>query len=183
MRKALSIAALAVALAASSALAGQGSIGIFADVAGTNCNLPDPGPGLAQYHIVHVNTTGSTACQFSAPKPACFTATYLSDTVPFPVTIGNSQTGYSTGYGTCRVGSIFIMTINYFTNGQTPPCCYYPVLPDPHAIPLAVRTVACDFEEWSVTGGTGIINSGSTCHCGVAAEESTWGQVKALYAE
>jgi hypothetical protein len=183
MKKALSMAALAVALAASSALAGQGSVGIFADVAGTNCNLPDPGPGLTQYYIVHVNTTGSTACQFSAPKPACFTAMYLSDTNLFAVTIGNSQMGTSVGYGTCRVGPTYVMGINYFTNGQTAPCCYYPVLPDPLAVPLAIRSVDCDFEEWSVTGGTGIIKSGPTCHCGVAAEESTWGQVKALYAE
>lgn len=183
MNRKLSVAVLAVALAAGVAFAQQGSIGIFADNLGLNCNLPDPGPALTQYHIVHVYTTGSTACQFSAPKPACFTATYLSDTNPFPVTIGNSQTGASCGYGACKVGTISIMSINYFTNGQTPPCCYYPVLPDPYAVPLAILTADCNNQLRTATGGRGIIKSGSACHCGTPVEESTWGQVKALYVE
>ncbi len=183
MKRTLAIALLAVAFAASASVAQQGSIGIFADVAGTNCNLPDPGPGLTQYYIVHVHTTGSTASQFSAPKPACFTATYLSDTNMFAVTIGNSQTGTSVGYGSCAVGARHVMTINYFTNGQTPPCCYYPVLPDPYAVPLAILTADCSNQLRTATGGTGIIKSGPSCQCGVAVEESTWGQVKALYAE
>ena len=183
MKRALSLAVLAVALAAGVAFAQQGSIGIFADSYGMNCNLPDPGPALTQYYIVHVNTTGSTACQFSAPKPACFTATYLSDTNFFAVNIGNSQMGTSVGYGTCRVGSTHVMTINYFTNGQTPPCCYYPVLPDPNSALYAILTVDCSQQLRTATGGKGIIKSGPACHCGTPVEESTWGQVKSLYAE
>jgi len=182
MKRALSLAVLAVALAAGAAFPQQGSIGVFADTYGLNCNLPDSGPGLTLYYVVHVNTTGSTACQFSAPKPACFTAMWLSDLNQFAVNIGNSQVGASVGYGTCRVGSTLVMGINYFTNGLTPPCCFYTVLPDPNAVPLAVLTVDCNNQLRTATGGMSVINATFACHCGPAAGESTWGQVKALYA-
>lgn len=180
MKKAL-LLTIVLMLGASMAFAQQGSVGIFKDGAGTNCNLDDKVPGLTPYYVVHVYTTGSTACQYSAPKPACLLATYLSDTNPFPVTVGSSQTGVSVGYGTCRVGPIHVQTISYFTQGMTGACCYYPVLPDP-AVGV-IGTVDCAFNPGVATGGKGIVNSNATCDCNVPAEDTTWGGVKALYTE
>ena len=138
MKKAL-LLTIVLMLGASMAFAGTGSIGIFADNAGVSCNLSDPGAGLTQYFIVHVNAVSVSASQYSAPKPACFTSTYLSDTNAFPVTVGSSQTGVSVGYGSCRTSPILLQTLSYFTSGTTPVCCYYPVLADPNAVPATLQ--------------------------------------------
>jgi hypothetical protein len=170
---------------AGTVFAQQGSIGIFSDVVGVDCNLLDVGMGLGAYNVVHTGTTGSMACAFVAAHPACLTATYLSDTHPFPVTIGSSQTGVAVGYGSCRVGAIHVLTINYFTMGTTPACCYYPVTCDPRESNRCagglLDTVDCSQHPAVASPGFGMINANQSCLCSVPTEDTTWGQVKALY--
>jgi hypothetical protein len=169
---------------AGGALAQAGAIGIFKDPAGTVCYLDDKSAGVVPYYVVHVGTGGATACQYSAPRPDCMTATYLSDTNVFPVTIGNSQSGVSVGYGTCRTGPIHVQTISYFSQGLTPACCRYYVLPDPNASSGKIDTVDCYDTIVSVSTIRAVINATAGCPCGEpTAEESTWGQVKTLYNE
>jgi hypothetical protein len=159
-----------------------GSIGIYADVAGTECNLSDAAVGMTTYHVVHLADFGMTACAYWAPKPSCFTATYLSDTNIFPVTIGNSQAGVSIGYGSCRPGPIHVQSILFFTQGTTPQCCLYPIL----GIPSSGNVEAVDCANHLITayGVTSVINPNGACTCGsVKVEESTWGRVKSLYSE
>jgi hypothetical protein len=143
-----------------------GTIGIFADNSGSNPFISDTSPGLLNVYVVHVGADGVTACQYRAPKPPCMTATYLADTNPFPVTIGNSQTGVSIGYGACRSGVIYVQTISYFASGTTPPCCHYPVLHDPLGISDGdgIDIVDCNFDPWVAQAGFGIINA-EGCDC------------------
>jgi hypothetical protein len=174
--------AIATLFVASLAFAQAGSIGIFGDPAGTNCNLAAMTQGLGAYYVVHTNTPGAVGCEYSAPKPACMTlAQYLSDTNAFPVTIGNSQTGVSVGYGVCRQAPILVQTISYFILGPNPMCCRYYVLP--HPINGGPNMVDCADNLLIATGGQGIVNSDPTCHCDVPVQDTTWGQVKALYTE
>ena len=181
MKKAL-LLTLVLMVSATKAFAQGGSVGMFADMGGTDCNLTDAAPGLASYFAVHVYHAGATACQFSAPMPACMIgATYLSDTAVFGVTIGNSQTGVAIGYGTCQGAPTHVLTINYFAGGATTACCRYPVLPDPNVVSGLIEVVDCTNALISATGGMGIINPDQTCFCDVPVEDSTWGQVKALY--
>ena len=159
-----------------------GSIGIYADTQGTDCNLSDAVVGMTTYHVVHLADFGMTACAYWAPKPSCFTATYLSDSNVFPVTIGNSQDGVSIGYGSCRPGPIHVQSIVYFTQATTPQCCLYPIL----GIPSSGNVEAVDCANHLITayGVTSVINPSSSCTCGsVKVEESTWGRVKSLYAD
>jgi hypothetical protein len=172
---------VAAVMAASMVFAQGGSIGLFADPAGTNCNLADVIPGMTVYYVVHVNTPGATACEFSAPKPACVAAMYLSDASVYPVTVGNSQTGVSIGYGLCLGGPINVLKLNYFTQGTTLPCCRFPVLP--HPVNGGPWMVDCANTQLPATGGQGIVNANATCQCNVPAEDTTWGQVKSLYGE
>jgi hypothetical protein len=173
-------------LFASSVAFGQaGSIGIFADPLGTDCNLVAPVSGIASFYIVHVFAANVTAAQFSAPQPSCFTCAYLSDTVVYPVTIGNSQNGISMGYGACLSSPVHVLTINYLCSVPAPECCQYPVLPDPQALPTAgIWTVDCDFNQLAATGRAGVINPTPDCRCvgAVPVDDTTWGGVKALYA-
>jgi len=93
--------------------------------------ITDNAPGLLSVYVVHVATAGATACQSKATKPACMTATYLSDTNPFGVVIGDSQRG-AVAYGSCLSGPIHVQTINFF--GTEPrPVCTYTVTCDPNA--------------------------------------------------
>ncbi len=182
MKKAL-LLTLVLMLGASMAFAQAGSIGIFADPAATNCNLVAMAQGLGAYYIVHVNTPGAVGCEYSAPKPACMTlASYLSDTNVFPVSIGNSQTGISVGYGVCKVSPILVQTISYFILGPNPTCCRYYVLP--HPINGGPNVVDCADNLLIATGGQGIVNSVvGQCECNVPVQDTTWGSVKALYTE
>jgi len=185
MRRALSLT-LVLMLVAGMAFA-QGIVGIYSDISGVDCALLDVSPGLTAYYIVHTHTMGATACQYIAAKPDCVTATWLSDTDPFPITIGSSQTGVSVGYGACREAPIHVQTINYFTMGTTPACCWYPVTCDPLGLNAcfnnAIDTVDCAFQPDVAMPGLGMINANQSCICSVPVESTTWGGVKALYAE
>ncbi|UCG50697.1 MAG: hypothetical protein JSW58_10865 [Candidatus Latescibacterota bacterium] len=175
--------AVAMLFAASVVFAQAGSIGIFGDPMGTDCNLQDLVPGLCTYHVVHVNSPGATACQFWAPVPACFLGTYLSDTALYPVTIGNSQTGVAVGFGACIPSPNNVLDISFFCQGLTGSCCYYQILPDPAVPSGQIEVVDCVNNLIFATGGEGIINADGSCQCDVPAEDSTWGKVKSLYAE
>jgi hypothetical protein len=173
-----------LAVLAGAAGAQAGAVGLFKDPAGTICSLEDRSPGIVPFYVVHIGTGGATACQYAAPKPNCLAATFLSDTNMFPVTIGNSQSGVSIGYGTCRSGSIHVQTISYFTQGLTPACCRYYVIPDPNAVSGTIDTVDCNSTIVAASTIRTVINATTACPCGEpTAEESTWGQVKTLYDE
>jgi hypothetical protein len=182
---------LVLMLTASLAVAQVGRIGIFGSAApggvnGVNgCGVTDAAAGLLPVYVVHVGSGGATGCQFSAPLPACFTGTFLSDANVFPVTVGGSQLGAGIGYGTCQsTGVVHVMTINVFASGTTPPCCIWPVLPDNRDENNPVLAMTdCDFNLLDLPGQSGIVNPNVDCPCSdvIAVEESSWGRIKALY--
>ncbi len=184
MKRVLLLAVVIVS-AAGTAFAQGGTIGVYADPQGMNPCLNDKTAGLTSYYIVHVYTAGATACQFSAPKPACMQALWLSDTGAFPVTVGNTQTGMSVAYGACRLGPIHVTTVNFFSQGSTPPCCHYPVLPDPYVPSGRIEVSNCAFQVVYATGGHSVVNEDrALCSvCSIPVEETTWGRVKTLFAE
>jgi len=173
---------LVLMLSASMAFAQGGSIGVFSDAAGTSCNLIDGAAGLLSFYVVHTLTPGASASQFIAPAPACMLgASYLSDTAPFSVTIGNSQNGVAIGYGACLAAPIHILTINFFGGGLTTPCCYYGVFPDPLVAAGQIEVVDCAENLLFATGGEGVINPDATCQCDVPVYDTTWGQIKSIF--
>jgi hypothetical protein len=167
-----------------------GRIGLFADQAGTNCAIVDAAPGLLPVYVVHIMTGGATACQYAAPKPPCFTATYLADTNVFGVTVGNSQTGVSIGYGLCKNAPILLQTISFLAAGTSSTCCIYPVACDPLSTTGACALGKLDVVDCSenfvlAAGQSGVVNSTVDCTCTMIVPErdSSWGQIKALYSE
>ena len=166
-------------------IANADTVGLYADPAGVECNIIDDTPGLLRIHVVHKSPQGSWAAQFSAPMPACMTgATFISDTAVWEV-IGSSQTGVSMGYGSCQTGSINFLTIDYFAQGTSDPCCLYPVLPDPRVPSGEIEVVDCNGQLAYAQGEVSTVNGDSSCPCGypVPVEKTTWGKVKALYME
>jgi hypothetical protein len=162
------------------------TIGLYNDTAGLSCNLTDI-YGLKGVYVVHWTSGNVTASAFSAPKPSCWTnATWLSDTDPWGWP-GSSQTGKWCCYGSCITGTraLYLMSINYFVQGTSPACCEYPLLRNPYEEWDRPIVADCDGNTFSVPGLVATINGNATCPCGypVPVEETTWGQVKALYSE
>lgn len=161
------------------AFAQPGTVSIYADVAGADCNIVDAA-GLLTLQVVHLATSAASAVQFSAPTPACFTGTFLSDVKPFAVTVGGSQTGVAVGYGGCLSEPINALGISYFADGLTGICCAFPLLPDPTL--STVLMADCAAIEFPAAGGTATINGNLTCPCGIdPVEESTWGSIKNIF--
>jgi hypothetical protein len=172
-------------LGATLAFAQPGRVALYGDAGAVSCGIPS-GTGLIPVYVFHIGTSAATGCQYSAPKPVCMTGgSWLADTNPFPVTIGSSQTGVSIGYGTCRAEPILVQTIQYFVAAATPPCCIYEVLPDPTADPPGLYMVDCSENLFSPVGQSGVINEQAACLCAdiIPVQESSWGQIKALYTE
>jgi hypothetical protein len=162
---------------------GAGIIGLYADPAGSNCNIFYTGSGLVPVYVVHTHTGGATGCEFAAPKPVCWTnAMWLSDSDPFPIQIGNSQTGKSVGYGSCRASATVVTTINYFVLAPpTQVCCSYPVVPHPVSGHIWVGDCADNLLD--ARGAPAVIYPDASCLCEsvVRVEETTWGRLKAMY--
>ena len=176
--------AIATLFAASMVFAQNGSIGIFADNAGTNCNLPGV-VGMAYYYFVHVNAIQASASQWAAPAPMCFSGVRLADLPVFAVNFGNTSAGITVGYGTCMTGTFHIITALYQVLAAPGICCRWSVVADPtlESGKIEIPECAPDFPMNFGTGGQGMLNSNATCLCNVPIEDTTWGQVKALYTE
>jgi len=162
------------------------TIGLYADAQGTQCNIVDNATGLLPIYVVHVASVGAGGYAFSAPKPACMVgAIFLSDTDPFGMFLGNTQTGVVIPYGPCETGPIHVTTMNFFAFGTSEPCCSYPVLGHPDFDPTNPLVFDCANQAYLAQGLTATINGNATCPCGypVPLEETSWGRVKALYTE
>lgn len=199
------ILALILVLCVASPVLGQTDyISVSGDPYGSDCFLWDVAPGLVTYYVVHYAWVGATASQFWAPKPWCLGAVYLADAAVFPVTIGDSQTGVSIGYGSCLNGPIHVLTLNFFAQGTSPNCCCYFIYPHPQSETGDIEVVDCNDNLNSAYGWLGYINTDYlTCICTVAGrtagekpagpygcindpiavEQATWGKVKALYSD
>jgi hypothetical protein len=183
----LLVVLVTVSLFAFGSAQAQGSAGIlsvYADPYGTECNIYDFVPGILQVYVVYNYHPGTLMVQFSAPKPDCFgTAIWLQDLPSYPIIDGNSQTGVWVAWPACQPAPALVMTIEFFVQGLTGPCCRYPVLPDPRLPSGKIEAFDCGQNIVYPEGGRGIINPNATCLCTfpVPVEETTWGQIKALY--
>ncbi|HEX5131777.1 MAG TPA: FlgD immunoglobulin-like domain containing protein [Candidatus Krumholzibacteria bacterium] len=140
--------------------AGQTPIGIYGDVQGNTCSLADPSPGFINaYIVVHPGLTGVSGVQFAAPKPACFSATYLGDaTVAGTLVSGSSQTGVSVALTQCSTSPVHILTIQYYGFGTTAACCAYPVTGP-------VEVLDCSYAPTPAVGVVSTINPDASCAC------------------
>lgn len=165
-------------------------IELFADQAMSECELAYSGPNFYRVHMFHTGPDAAVSSQFMAPKPACWSnATWVGDTLPF-IYLGNTQSGIELGYAGCLQPPIYLGSINYIVSETGPACCPYPVLPAPTSpIPGSIIFVDCNLPYGihpAEAGQQVMINPNSSCpECElgpVAAHETTWGRVKALYA-
>jgi hypothetical protein len=79
------------------------------------------------------------------------------------VTIGNSQTGVSIGFGGCYPTPLHVLTLRFFTDGTTPACCSYPIVPHPST--GFVGFTDCSQKEITGEGLASTINGNVSCPC------------------
>ncbi len=156
------------------------------------------GPGLRTVYVHHLFTVGSLGTRFRASLDAGVTMNYISETHPFPMTVGNTQDGLSVCYGACLppTSSGPVAVITYMYLGQTAGCPYLRVVPHPDA--ETVEVIECDGTPFfSYVKPLSIPPAGASCGCGsqyyilgvphpfdcapLPVESKTWGAIKALY--
>lgn len=185
-----------VGLAGASTARAQGTdyLAFYSDVNGTTCFLNYTDLGVATVYIFQTGPVRSSAIQFSAITPACWVgATWLGDIVPSPfLPLGSSQDpvmGLSVATAGCKDLPIYIGSINHLVTDPSANCCVYAPGPVQAAeIPGTLQYVDCTnpWPDWPIrplqpVGLT--INRTPECPCELplSTNESTWGQVKALY--
>lgn len=180
MKRSVLIALFVLSVATLAFAQVPGSIGVFADAGGTNCNILDGG-SLVMVYMVHVLTDGATAVQFRLDVSATGWM-HLGDNITFPTKIGTSITGLSVGYGGCYVGPITIGYVNFFGTNAAP-CTRIGIIADPTAPTGEIEGVDCNLPQGKFfpTGGVALVNPDGSCECNVPVNESSWGGIKALY--
>jgi hypothetical protein len=189
MKKVLLIT-LALMVCASGAMADH--MGVYADAQGNTCALTAlaPFPTLNAAYLIHkFNSNGATAIQFKVVD----TTGLLAASQVFPaafLTLGTWNQDLSVAYGGCLNGDIAVGTLNFYLLAAPPVGCGASLTIDDaptSPIPGEIATVECDFETvTSISGGKMWVGPdaggcvGGPCDP-LAAQENTWGGVKALY--
>lgn len=191
------IAAMAVLVLAPVGVSAEhtvGIVGLYSDVAGTDCRVADEREGMLEVHMVAQAVIGLNAIQFAAPIPACWTgATWVADQSPWVLVLGQTQDpvhGISMTFSraNCEASSVYLGKMLVSTQGSGPSCCEFPILKaqvDYHPeVPLPI-TVLCG-DETHVHGIAPVsawINPDPSCDCllTLPVEETSWGRLKSLY--
>jgi hypothetical protein len=147
-------------------------------------------PGLRTIYIVHKGF--QAGAEFSAVRFKVdnhgFTGTWVGDTSDFG-TIGNSQTGIAVNYSGCMEPPILVLSVSYFCAG-TSDCTTVGLAADPFSESGWIESYDCVNEllsppyvyELCVNGVLVPDDTGfGYCDCPVPVEQTTWGQIKAVY--
>lgn len=145
-------------------------ISVYSDASGASCALGAAGAFL-QPAVIHKLTPGTTGSRFKILIPAG-SSIFGFNTIYVPV--GNVQTDLSLGYGVCLTGANVIGTMaGIFTAGTLEV-----VAAD---LQPTILVTDCSAAELVATGGKAYVAGTGDCAEPNATENSTWGQVKALY--
>ena len=187
-RAILTVAVLA--LAATPAVAQYGSVGIYSDATGCDCNVYDQVPGIVNVWIVHRDITqGVTGVSFAIADGGGMTLAYVGESkVGGPIEItGNLVDGYWVGYSSCIAGGLTIMQIQFFGTATSAPCSWLEIAPAPGYAGSGIEAADCDALSVAASGLRTPVNPDAGCVCvnpgclPVPVDESTWGGIKALY--
>jgi hypothetical protein len=172
----------------SMAFAQAGSIGLFSNTAGTDCNIYDQAPSLVTIYVVHVYTPGATSARFLVDDVSGGHQLTLLSYAPAYTHYGDCTiSAYGLGclieYGNCITSPNVILTISYFGEGTTPPCSYIQITEDLTASPPGIYVMDCASPPnlLTATGGDVVINPDASCMCNIPTKTTSWGLIKVLY--
>jgi hypothetical protein len=191
MKRVLLVVIVTIAVTASTAVAqNYGTIGVYADFGGCDCEIDDLFAGMVTVYVVHRGIVdGVTASQFVVEGSGGMAMVHVSEaSIGGPIHItGSIVDGYGVHYGTCVTGDLTIMTIQYFAQGTSAQCSRLDVVAAPTSVLGEVEVSDCDYQLHAATGLGAYVNATIDCACTsalctpVPVEEKTWGGIKALY--
>jgi len=165
---------------------------------GYGCQLGnDQGPGVRTVYVRHTFSVGSLASRFRILLGPGATMTYLSETHPYPMTVGNTQDGISICYGSCTPPEpLLLATISYMSYATDANCSKVLIMPHPSA--QTVEVVGCDgVPEAAFVREMNILAPHGVCGCpdphkfagapqvfdcnSLPVASTTWGAIKSLY--
>ena len=131
-----------------------GTIGVYADVNGTDNNIIDTG-GLVQVYVIHKTGGGSTASQFKIIAPEGWTE--IGAYHQFELHIGTFYRGIAYAYGECLEGTLHLATVTYQSPGNSNGAFFQVAPEDRWGL---IRVVDCN--ETVYTDGQGLTSPVST---------------------
>lgn len=170
--------------APAAAVAQAGYIGLYADPAGTVCNVSDRGGGEVKVYVIHKATSGAAASQWKIASDDGFAMTYVGETWS-TAAMGNTQSGVSASYGSCLASPVLLCTVTYMSHGASASCSSLQVVPDPASVSGTIEVVDCASHRLSGTGDRLVVNPDGSCPCGHAnnVQETDWGRIKAMFSQ
>lgn len=151
------------------------------------CSVDDVSSAQFTVYVVHTPTFGSTGANLSVVQSGGFTATLVSENIPF-FHVGTFRDGVNVVYGECFFSTPFVIgTITYEGYGTSASCSTLDTSGNPDwaggYTPYPI-SADCTFEWFPAPSETPLyVNPSSECPvpCVVGTESSTWGRVKSLY--
>lgn len=181
------ILSLGILICASTVFGQAGVIGLYVDRPYVTCDFVDYGPALVSVYAVHRYFPGATGSQWMIISGGGWNCTYVGEIINTPTASGTTVTGISLGYGGCYSSEILLVTILYFCQGLSPECAYIEVVPDPASVTGTIEVLDCsDPPKRLVCDGSNVYANAAytgVCWpwCWGAVEETSWGNLKALY--
>ena len=162
-----------------------GVISVFADPDGLVCSLSSSSADPFTVYVVHEFAPGTVGSQFMVASGGGFNASYVSESVFFTPSFGNTQTGIQVGYFSCIASPILVASVSYMGLAGLPACSYLEVVGDPNSSSGQIEVLLCDGQpQTTVTLGRLHVDPAPgqcTLWCVLPVEETTWGKIKSTY--
>jgi hypothetical protein len=191
MKRILWVLAVTIAVVAPNpATAQYGSLGVFGDAGGCDCDIDDVTPGLFTVYVVHRDiANGVEGSRFIVRPGAGTLLTYIGEaSIGGPIIItGGIVEGYEVFYNMCATGGLAIMTVQFFGQGLSQPCSLVELVAAPSSVTGNVEIFDCSSDVHAVSTTPIFVNATNDCICRpgpctpVPVEETTWGAIKSLY--
>ena len=156
-------------------------IAVYFDQNFTQIQTVCPGPGFADLYVILANANALVSgAEYQILYPAAMN--WIADQNTPPATIGVSPTGISLGFPVPQNGFSAVLLHTVLVQWVCTDCSVtnqqVQVVPNP-----TNPTGKVQWTDWPGFGLFDAVGMQSTVCPTVATEESTWGQVKALYSE
>jgi hypothetical protein len=185
------VIALALLLCAGTSSAQTGGlVGLYSDAYWSDCNLSAAADVMATVYVVHSSASQANGLQFRVISN-WDNFTVANVVYGGNVAVGDLFTGVSVTYGACRALPYLVATLTFVPLDTPPSCSILRVIGDPASETGQVEVIDCSFQKLTAYGSYLCVNTSPPCctiggpdpgcELPVATDETTWGEIKALY--
>jgi hypothetical protein len=162
MKNFVAIASVAVILFGASCGWSQTiTVGLYSDPEGTECEWNLAADPVVELYVIITSSEPAclTGVQLAVPIPDCARGKlfWMNDDSPFPVTLGDSQSGVAIGFGSYYFTPITVLKMTYIIGSQDLDYCDLQVFPVTNGPPGEALVSDCSFNAVTARGhGVGL---------------------------